>query len=362
MQRLQSSTPSTVSTLQKGELLMPHAPQVRLPSGLDCIPQHYLSYAHTLESVSDLASRVAFDDETLVFATEDDKGLYIQVGLIGRENYDRGSVVRPRKLVYGRKWRIDSDTPTSEIVQTIFLAIQKAREHEVRELLTVQDAQSGAISAPLSCHQDLPLMAQNREWVMGFGADEASQASQIKGLLSKLHFAQRSLHLQSLNFFGGRAWLVITLGDKPAGRDQEGGLAEFDHVALCVTFDPGQAHQLIYEVQDALIHVSDRHVEETFRFDGFARFSRQINPLAIARLSVASRPYQRDSQNKTFYSAFQASNYNVDAGRAPHLGIGALARRNRGVIEGIEGLTGHMPRGLESVQAPLFGTKLQLVE
>lgn len=351
-----------VSTPLKGEVVMPHAPQVRLPSGLDCIPQHYLTYEHTLESVADLASRVVFDDETLVFATEDDKGIYIQIGLIGRENYDRALAVRPRKLVYGRKWRIDSDTPTSEIVQTIFLAIKKAREHEVRELLTVQDLQSGATSAPLSCHQDLPLMARNRDWVMGFEGEEGSQTSVIKALLSNLRFAQRALHLQSLNFFGGRAWLSITLGDKPAAREREGGLSEFDHLELCVAFDPSQPHHLIYELQDALIRVSDRHVEETFQFDGFARFSRQIDPRAIARLSVASRPYGRDSQNPSFYPVFQKSNYSVDAGRAPHLGDGALARRNRGVIEGVEGLTGHMPRGLESVQAPLFGTKLQLVE
>lgn len=73
--------------------------------------------------------------------------MYVQIGLIGRENYERGPAVRRRKLVYGRKWRLDADTPSSEILQTMYLAIQKAREHEVRELLTVYDAHSGATSA-----------------------------------------------------------------------------------------------------------------------------------------------------------------------------------------------------------------------
>lgn len=345
----------------KGEVLMPNAPQVRLPSGLDCTPQHYMTYAHTLASVSELAARVAFDDETLVFASEDDNGLFVQIGLIGRENYDRVASIRPRKLVYGRKWRIDSDTPTSEIIQTIFLAIKKAREHEVRELLTVVDLQTGATSAPLSCHQDLPLMAQNHEWVMRFPPVVDHDDVQIKAVLSLLRFDQRTLALKSLNFFAGKAWLSITLGDKTNSRIQEGGLAEFDDVELCVTFDPNQPHHLIYELQDALIRVSDRHVDEAFTFDGFPRFSRQIDPMAIARLSVASRPYQRDSQNKPFYSGFQKANYDVDAKRAPHLGMGRLAQRNRAAIERIEGLTGHMPRGLSGAGPVHAVTKLHLV-
>lgn len=345
----------------KGEVLMPNAPQVRLPSGLDCTPQHYMTYAHTLESVSELAARVGFDDETLVFASEDDRGVFVQIGLIGRENYDRVASVRPRKLVYGRKWRIDGDTPTSEIIQTIFLGIKKAREHEVRELLTVVDAQTGATSAPLSCHQDLPLMVQNQEWMMDFVPALDRDEVQIKALLSLLRFDQRALVLKSLNFFAGKAWVTITFGDKTSSRQLEGGLAEFDDAELCVTFDPNQPHHLIYELQDALIRISDRHVEEAFTFDGFARFSRQINPIAIARLSVASRPYQRDSQNVAFYPGFKHANYNVDAKRAPHLGTGRLAQRNRALIERVEGLMGHMPRGYATTEGTPTGPKLQLV-
>ena len=135
--------------------------------------------------------------------------MYVQIGMIGRENYDRGPTVRPRKLVYGRKWRIDADTPSSEIVQTIYLAIKKAREHEVRELLTIRDARSGATSAALSNHQDLPLLAQNREWLTHAQAEGVTDQRRVQQVLSGLRFAERTLQVTSLHFFGGQAWVEV---------------------------------------------------------------------------------------------------------------------------------------------------------
>ncbi|HEX5360673.1 MAG TPA: hypothetical protein VFW49_06230, partial [Fluviicoccus sp.] len=123
--------------LQPGETPMPQAPAVTLPNGAVAIPQHYLQYRQTADTVRALLADIDFDPHTLLFAAQDANGLYLQAGLVGRENYERGNTLRPRKLVYGRKWRIDADTPTSEVIQTAFLAISKAREHEVRELLTL---------------------------------------------------------------------------------------------------------------------------------------------------------------------------------------------------------------------------------
>ena len=342
-----------------GERVMPHAPQVRLPSGMDCIPQHYVTYHHDLASLSKIASRVGFDAHTLVFASQDEHGMYVQIGLIGRENYDRGQAVRPRKLVYGRKWRIDADTPSSEIVQTIFLAIKKAREHEVRELLTVRDGQQGARSAALSNHLDLPMLVQQRPWLTHARATDTTDAERVQHVLAGLRFAQRALHLHSLHFFGGQAWVEVTLGEQAPARAEEGDLPEFDDLRLCVRFDASQPHQLIYELMDALIQHSDRHVDETFLFDGFARFSRQIDPRLLARLSIASRPYRRDQGNTHFYSGFLRANYDTDARRAPHLGAGALAQRNRRLIEAHPMLHGHMPRGFlaSCTHAPEGGHK-----
>lgn len=344
-----SATPSTaVHPTQAGlpgERVMSHAPLVRLPSGMDCIPQHYVTYHHDLTSLSEIAARVSFDAHTLVFASQDEHSMHIQIGLIGRENYERGPGARPAKLVYGRKWRIDADTPSSEIVQTIFLAIKKAREHEVRELLTIRDGQRGTRSAALSNHLDLPMLVQQRQWLTHVRASDATDAERVQHILAGLRFAERTLHLRSLHFFGGQAWVEVEMGEQALGRAEEGDLPEFADLRLCVRFDASQPHQLIYELMDALIQHSDRHVEETFVFDGFARFSRQIDPRLLARLSIASRPYRRDQGNTRFYSGFQRANYDTDAGRAPHLGTGALAQRNRRLIEAHPRLQGHMPRG-----------------
>jgi len=329
-----------------GERVMPHAPTVRLPSGVDCIPQHYVTYHHDLASLSEIASRVAFDAHTLVFASQDEHGMHIQIGLIGRENYERGPDARPAKLVYGRKWRIDADTPSSEIVQTIFLAIKKAREHEVREWLTLGDARHGARSAALSSHLDLPLLAGQRQWLQRARKSDSNGSERIQHILAGVRFAERTLHLRSLHFFGGQAWVEVALGEQAPGRAQESDLPEFADLRLCVRFDPAQPHQLIYELMDALIQHSDRHVEETFLFDGFARFSRQIDPRLLARLSIASRPYRRDQDNAVFYAGFQRANHATDAGRAPDLGLGALGQHHRRLIDAHPKLQGHMPRGL----------------
>ena len=104
---------------------MPQAPSVLLPNGNKVVPQHYLQFKQTLLSLREIINHIDEVPSTPIFADEDEQGMYIQVGLIGRENYDRGQYSRPHKLVYGRKWRIDSDTPTSEIIQTAFLAIKK---------------------------------------------------------------------------------------------------------------------------------------------------------------------------------------------------------------------------------------------
>jgi hypothetical protein len=346
----QSTAAYPTHTGLPGERVMPHAPRVRMPSGMVCIPQHYKTYHHDLASLSEIASRVSFDALTLVFASQDEHGMYIQIGLIGRENYERGSAVRPRKLVYGRKWRIDADTPSSEIVQTIFLAIKKAREHEVRELLTIRDGYHGVSSAALSNHLDLPLLAQQRQWLKHNRANDATDAGRVQQILAGLRFAQRTLLLRSLHFFGGQAWVEVVLGEQTPSRAEEGDLPEFADLGLCVRFDPSQPHQLIYELMDALIHHSDRHVDETFVFDGFARFSRQIDPRLLARLSIDSRPYRRDQNNSAFHPGFQRANYDTDAGRAPHMGLGPLAQRNRRLIDAHPTLQGHMPRSFLSSQ------------
>lgn len=325
------------------------APAVTLADGGSFIPQHYLRYSHTLASVQEIASRVRFADEVLIFAHEDKQGMYIQIGMVGRENYERGNTIRPLKLVYGRKWRIDADTPTSEIVQTIFLAIKKMREHEVRELLTLRDETSGKASTPFSTHHDVHVLA--RFAPPGTPTATTADASEaIVSWLDPVRFGQRRIALLEVNQHRGGSWIVdLVLGMLPLARAMEADLPEFNHLALTIVLKELSRSELLHQIMQAMIDHSDRAVEAAFQYQGFARFSRTLDPATIAGLSIAARPYARDARNAAFSESFKASNYEVDASRAPALGKGRLADINRHKLAQFTNLSGHMPKGLHTV-------------
>lgn len=328
------------------ETPMANAPSIELPNGYIGIPQHYLRYQQTLSSVRALLADIQFDDKTLLFAGQDPNGLYIQVGMIGRENYERGDQQRPHKLVYGRKWRIDRDTPTSEVIQTAFLAISKAYEHEVRELLTVKDAWQAKVSAPFSCHQDLPLLTENADLVAAEEQPRLQTLADIEQLLAGVKFAQHDIDVVSFHAQQPFSYLVVRLGNAPLARQQEGDLAHFNQQLVSVTLQENTASEVLFALLDSFLHINQRWVEETFAYQGFARFSRSLDPRQIAAVSVATRPYRRDATNEHFSRGFRQANYDVDRSRVPSLGTGFLAKRNREVIQAYQGLLGHMPDGL----------------
>ncbi|WP_413701791.1 hypothetical protein ACLKMH_09745 [Psychromonas sp. KJ10-10] len=111
--------------LRLGESVMPEAPTVQLKNGSFCIPQHYLTYEHTLESVEALICDIEYDERYVVFATQEKNEIYIQVGVVGHDNYVKKSSQKELKLLFGRKWRVEPELPTSEIIQSVFLAIKK---------------------------------------------------------------------------------------------------------------------------------------------------------------------------------------------------------------------------------------------
>lgn len=334
------------SVLTAGESPMPFAPGVMLANGNTCIPQHYLRYRHNEDSLRAIVSDIHFDNSTLIFAAADHAGLYVQVGMIGRENYDRSNTRRARKLVYGRKWRIEADTPTSEIIQTVMLAIQKAREHEVRELLTVTDALSGKTSAPLSNHHDLPLMANNPDLVQSASDLALCDWADAEQALQGIQFGQRPVQITQYEQRQNGA-VIIDLQLKPAvlARWLENDLAEFNELSFSVMLEKPVAGELFYEIMAAFIKHSNRHIEENFLYKGFARFSRCIDPRHIAQLSIATRPYARDARNQSFTPVFKQHNYSTDAGRVPALGKGKLADRNRAIMARFGRLGGHLPSG-----------------
>lgn len=327
---------------------MPDAPIVQLQDGSQVVPQHYLQYEQTPESISSLMQLIDFDEHCLLFCSQDASSMYIQVGLIGRENYERGNVIRPHKLVYGRKWRIDSDTPDAEIVQTALLAIKKAREHEVRELLCLRPQGFVSYSAALSNHQDLAVLHAQQQVLQSPSATietEETPEAAIESLLKHMLFGQRSILFKALTQTeNGDLLINLQLGPAPLARLHEGDFPEYDQLAFSIIVK--RIDQLPYAVMDALIQHSDRFVEEHFYYDGFARFSRELDSFKIGMLSLQSRPYARDMKNARFEQVFRSRNYEVDASRAAKLGEGLLADKNRRKIQAFPQLQGHLPADL----------------
>jgi hypothetical protein len=151
-----SAGAAALALLNAGETPMPLAPRIPLVNGKSCIPQHYLQYEQTVDSISTILSDIDAVSDILLFCGQDDSGLYLQAGSVGPDNYKRKGEAGNRRIVYARRWRIDTYIPTSEVVQTAFLAIKKTCEHEVRELLTIRDMDSGRTGTPFSTHLDLP--------------------------------------------------------------------------------------------------------------------------------------------------------------------------------------------------------------
>jgi len=168
--------------LNTGERALDNAPRLTLRNGRSCIPQHYLQYAHSRESVEALMNNVEFCDNYPIFVCEDAGGIYLQIGIVGFDNYKASKKQTGPKIVFGRKWRVEPNLPSSEIIQTAFLAIKKAREHELRELFTFNIG--GKVTTPFNNHHDLPLMARNSDILSISPAQDVS----LEAALSSIKF------------------------------------------------------------------------------------------------------------------------------------------------------------------------------
>lgn len=335
------------SRLYPSESSMPGSPRVCLTNGRMVVPQHYLQFHQTVGSLEALIQDIDCLPLMPIFASEDKYGMFVQVGMVGRENYDRSNSIRPQKLVYGRKWRIDHDTPTSEVIQTVFLAIKKACEHEVRELLTLKEATTGKVSTPFSTHHDLPLMSSNQDLINN-KPSSTYRLGDIEHMLGSILFEQRKIiidHVWSHPKKADHIIIDLRLGQAPLARQQEKDILEFDHFECSLMLSSFNPIHFLHALMDEFIRYSDHIVAESFRYQDFLRFSKDNDPHAIAALSIATRPYKRDMKDEAFANTFKQLNDATDALRAPHLGSGALADKNRRIISQVKHLTGHMPKG-----------------
>lgn len=347
----------------KAEHVMPGAPEVQLKNGKHVVPQHYLRFEQSLESLRALLFDIKCESEVLLFAGEKKGLLYLQAGIIGHENYTPSqskndqaklpiSSTHPPKIVYGRKWFIGSDTPTSEVIQTAYLAIKKLKEHEVREFFTILETESNRVSAPFSSHQDLPLMVDNQD-LINTGIDQRTVGLEnIEDLLNRVRFRGQRFVLQDMfQSRSGRIMLEIKLEQGESFNNRT--LSEFEYFECGLVLQSFNPVHFLHGLMDALILHSDSVTAERFTYCGFKRFSRDVDPVSIAKISIKTRDRAPLKELEEFSSVFKGINFLTDAGRVPDLGVGGLALKNRNTIERVSALSGHMPTGFTEPELSL---------
>lgn len=319
--------------LQPGETAIKHAPKVQLTNGELCIPQHYLLYQHSLESTEQLILDIEYSSRYPVFVSQDPGGIYLQVGVVGYDNYKQ-ITNRQMKIVYGRKWRVEPQLPTSEIIQTAFLAIKKAREHEVRELFRLNC--QGAITTPFNNHHDLPLMAQQSDIFAGQKAEQepgGTSTACAHALLTKC--------LQSVSYDDAKFELQhieqhrtgLYLADIRLVPGKATQLPEIIEQSLLLQLNSLSVNELVFHLFEKLLSLSDRHVDELFSYRKFNRFSHQLNVFAIAGFSSRLRNNSAIKENASLAAHFQQANYQTDQTRIPVLTRGKLKDKIASTLE-----------------------------
>lgn len=331
------------SDLLQGEYTFGKPPTTPL-NGEHCVPQHYLQYQHTLKTVESLILQMEFDSHYPIFAAEDHSGIYIQIGVIGVDNY-LPKAHQQSKIVYGRKWRVEPNLPTSEIIQTVLLAIKTAREHELRELFkykfnTGNDNQS-KITTPFNNHQDLPLLVKcySRKPVTQSTSEHESWHD-IQQKLSLLQYDGIEFYFHHSQRLSNGDYLVEIelLADTKLTLPELKG-RQF----LSFTIEYLSFNQIAHELMAQLLILSNRYVEENFKFQGVARFSRQYTVEDISRLSITTRQLHKESKFSEFQHMWLQSNYDTDLTRVPNLRKSELYQKLMRQIEELGPITGVLP-------------------
>jgi len=319
-----------------GETPLAYAPTIRLSNGEDAVPQQYLDVERTLSNLSNVLAHISVPRGYQLFAGQEGSCLYLIVGVVGKENYPpNAATAKLDKLVYGRRWLIEPTTPTSEIVQTSLLAIQKVREHEVRELFSVRTSQGSkatCVTTPFNCHLDLPLMAGNRSML---SREPSAPMLDVAAQLKDLKFADYTFELQRQILFAGKPIFELRV----LGYSQH--FPELKNESITVVCEQHNCHDFLHQLITVLIAQSDRYVEENFAFKGFKRFSHDLDPVELAKFSYQTRNVK--VTDKRFDKGFKDMSYKVDASKAPSYNDGELGRQQRRLVSSFDNLGGYLP-------------------
>lgn len=327
-----------------GEAALPYAPSIELGNGEMAVPQQYLEVSRSLDNICNVLAKIRTPENFLLFAGQEGTCKYILVGIIGHENYARGKNSRQQqKIVYGRRWIIEDSTPTSEIVQTAMLAVKKAREHEVRELLSVRVYKQGkpCVTTPFNAHLDLPLMASNRSVLecskSDTDADKNASSNCVEALMKNIKIAGLTLDLIDSMEFGSKCLFNLRLS---AGQERC-HFEELNNAVLTVVCEHQDGRDFAHQLMATIIKNSDRYVEEKFEFKGFKRFSHNVDVNELAKFSHQTRNIEiKDSR---FDAEFEDMSYRVDAVKAPKFNAGMLGLMQRKTLSRYGSLDGYLP-------------------
>ncbi|MBU2870697.1 hypothetical protein [Colwellia sp. E2M01] len=348
-----------IMQLSNGEFSAENAPKAQLDDGSFCIPQHYLKYRHTLASVEELILKVDYCDRYPIFVSQDNQGIYLQVGIIGADNYkgnnyqssttdlsDENTAAnnstnqsinqnRNLKIMYGRKWRVEPKLPTAEIIQTAFLAIKKVREHEVRELFRLKAFNK--ITTPLNSHHDVTMLINSQD--LKSKSEELSWL-ELQQELDHLHYEQATFNIINIENRHDKYWLL----ELEVLIDAESQLEELESNQLIVLIvNKLTFNEVCYQLMAELIRLSDRHVDEHFTFSKVARFSQENDIKAIAKISANTRELHKSAEKTEFEKDWRNENYQVDLTRVPQLKTGVFSERIRSILNSFNGIEGILP-------------------
>lgn len=315
------------------------APSVTLNSGDLCIPQHYLSYAYQRDTIEEIVRQCHFSDDYLIIAGEDTGGLYIQIGIVGFDTYKARNPMSKRKIVYGRRWRIEPHFPTSELIQTIFLALKKAREHEVRERFKV--AINGKWSTPFSTHQDLPLFAAQSSFLRDSEPDPSLHhfRQHAVRICRQLRFDHCKISLMNIEQRDNGQWLLDVL----LSPTKHSELPESANRPMTLLLDSPSVNIMLFALMDAFIKRSDDWVAEHFTYQKVARFSTRYSATRLASLSLQTRQRNEQAAFDDFYKRLATHNDDIDRQRVPDITGKHLPRDIQNQLQQFSDIDGFLP-------------------
>lgn len=324
------------SSFRPGESPIEYAVSIGFDDGSRHIPQHFLVFHHTRETVEEIVCDIAYSDRYLLFVSEDQGSIYIQIGIIGVENYPSIDGQNGPKIVYGRCWRVEPNLPTSEIIQTALLAIKKAKEHELRELFRLR--RGTALTTPLNGHLDTPLLVQRAETLRANTTDEQSIEA-LQRFLDNVRFNEATIGIKNIHPHNSELWIV----DVTIGTQATDDFPEIGNKTYTILLDRLTSNEIYFQLLDMLVHLSNCHVDEGFTYQRFKRFSRGNSVEAIADISTKIRKLPKNAEMSGLARNLVVQNLETDATRVPNVYKGLLRKKLRSSLEKFPNLSGLKP-------------------